>query len=149
MSAGHNAEALRKTSNGLIRILAIQAEQKPGGQTFIFPPHMGSLLSFVIKSLVLGPREIKSAKRPWGSPSSEGDCASLALLSLIPSFPSQHLIFSWLLQSHPCPSCLCLAPRVGKAMDILGELLLCAQEIPQGFFFFLLQLKKIILLATQ
>lgn len=93
-------------------------------------PHMGSLLSFGIKSLVLRPREIESTKHPWGSPSSGGNCASLALFSLIPSFPSQHL-FSWLLQSHPCPSCLCLAPRAGKAMDIpVGELLLCAQEIP-------------------
>lgn len=78
---------------------------------------MGSVLSFVIKSLVLRPREIKSTKHPWGSPSSGGDCASLALFSLIPSFPSQHLVFSWLLQFHHCPSCLCLAPRPGKAKE--------------------------------
>lgn len=94
-------------------------------------PHMGSLLSFVIKNLVLRAREMKSAQHPWGSSSSGGGCASLALFSLIPSFPSQPLIFSWLLQSHPCPSCLCLAPRSGKAMDIpVGEVLLCAQQIP-------------------
>lgn len=144
MSAGHNAEALRKTSNGLIRIFPIEAEQRDPWSDLYLSPHMGSLLSFVIKSLVLRPRKIKRAKHPWGTPSLGGDHASLALFPFIPSFPSQHPIFSWLLLSCPCSSCLCLASRVSKAGDILrGSIAaLCTGDAIGFFSFFQCNLKK-------
>lgn len=104
-------------------------------------PHMGSLLSFVIKGLVLRPRQIERAKHAFGAPSSGGDHASSALLPLHPllSFLTLHLLLAPSLLSLFVLPVPCLKSQAHPALEHHCSM---HRRCQRGFFLFPLQLKK-------